>query len=176
MSFIHHFLRIIWANIIGAVYALIYALKKDADYKNHLKEWNRVQNISQLADFFRKTYGYKWDGPKGLFDHNNFKREFFSSFGDCEDAAWYAMKKLKQIYGDNLELCSMFGFADLSAKPKFWHYDCIFKFRGNDVYFLFNYGRIQSDASLDGLKGIMEGMYASKYEFKKLEMWKCLWR
>lgn len=182
MWFLHHFIRVIWANLFGAFVHLYYAFKMRVDkvmyqdYREHQDEWNQIVTLEELIAYVKTTYFYSWDGYKGLFDHNNFSLEWFYKFGDCDDIGYYVCKKLKAIFENELEYCCMRGFADLSAEPKFWHYDCVFKFKGSDDYQLFNYGDVKTGKTLKELDFIMEKLYNENYKFKKMVSWECKWR
>lgn len=182
MWFLHHFVRVIWSNILGIIYNIIYSFKlafnKELRQKcsENLLKWSKIDNLDGLVDYIKNVYSYKYDGPKGFIDHNNYLLEWFTAFGDCDDVAYWIYKKLKGIYEDKLEYCSVHGFADLSAKPKFWHYDCVFKFKGDSKYTLFNYGRLNRVDNLnEALSDKMVYLYDGTYKFKKMTNWKCLW-
>ena len=182
MWFLHHFIRVIWANLFGVFAHWYYAMKMRTDtdaygqYWEHQDKWNHISSLEELQAFVRTDYEYKWDGYKGFFDHNNFSLEWFYKFGDCDDMGYYAYKKIKSLYGDKLEYCRMRGYADLTAKPAFYHYDCVFKFKDSGDYQLFNYGKIKTGKSLKELDNIMEKLYDKSYEFKKMVSWDCYWR
>ncbi len=171
-----HFLRCGWANIFGFfcdIYWLIritFNTEIRERYKDNLATYNEVWTIADLMNFFTTRYKYRYDGHKGVFDHNNFKHEFFSAFGDCEDVARYACKKLKDF---NYECCIV-GFADLSAKPKFWHYDCMFEIHG--LAFLFNYGHCVPLKSYDtkSAAAVMSEIYGKNHKWKSMKVWKCV--
>ena len=176
MSFVHHFLRVIWANIgkffvwDGYKFAHIFSKKVREVYKANLEKWNKIDSFMGLVSFFQNDYKYKWDGPKGIFDHNNSKLEFFTKFGDCDDVGFYACKKLKEIYKDNIEECFVIGFAQLDKK--FWHYDCCFKVKNKNYYQLFNYGRVLIGNTLEEATEKMQNNYKS-YNLTNLKYWKC---
>jgi len=181
MWYMHHGLRVIWANVFGFFVHVRYMLliRKDKQayvrYKGNVERWNSVIDDNELAEYIKNVYQYKWDGPKGLFDHNNFPIEFFTDFGDCDDVGHYICQKLKSMYGKDLEYCKTRGYAELSAKPAFWHYDCVYKFKGQDEYILFNYGRRNRGKSIEELDRTMEKIYASSYKINELVSWPCEW-
>jgi len=181
MWYLHHGLRVIWANLFGFLVHIkyLFVLRSNkqayARYKGNQEKWNITASVDDLRAFFKDVYRYKWDGPKGLFDHNNYDIEFFADFGDCDDVGHYVCQKLRQIYGKKLEYCKTRGYADLSAKPAFWHYDCVYKFKDENEYHLFNYGYVQSSRTIAGLDDAMTDLYGSSYEFKGLVSWPCFW-
>ena len=182
MFIMHHFIRVIWANLFGGIMHIVYALKLRTNkelwekYKKNQAKWDAIISDVELAEFIKNDYKYKWDGPKGAFDHNNFSLEFFTDFGDCDDVGHYVCKKLKAIYGDELEYCKTHGFSELGAKPPFWHYCCIYKFKNQDQYILFNYGQRNTGDSIEGIEKIMTEIYSKTYKFKKgVVTWPCLW-
>lgn len=171
MRFVHHCLRVIWANIIGFFYNVYYFLlvalsKKHRDtYNNNINKWNNIKTIADVTAYFKENYKYKWDGYKGIVDHNNFKYEFFCANGDCDDVARWSCKKLRQIGID----ADVYGFYDFKAKPMFWHYDCVLSIGG--ITFLFNYGHNNIvDVSPDKT---MKQIYNRSYKFVDLRCWKC---
>ena len=180
MSFLHHFIRVIWANFLGWIYDIIYSFKllnknQKSKYEEHKKLWKSISTLSELVDFVKGIYIYKYDGPKGYIDHNNFEKEWLTEFGDCDDMAVWTCKKIKEIYSKELECCNVYGFADLSAKPKFWHYDCVYKFKGSNGYVLFNYGRLNKLKDLSELGDKMTLIYGKSYAINKMKVWKCRW-
>lgn len=182
MFMMHHFLRVIWANLFGLIMHIVYLFKvrinKDLwdQYKSNQAKWNAVYSDEDLAEFIKNDYEYKWDGYKGAFDHNNFSLEFFTEFGDCDDVGHYVCKKLKQIYGNELEYCKTRGYAELKSSPPMWHYDCVYKFKGDDKYILFNYGRMNKGDSIDDLDKTMTNIYSKSYRFKEgVISWPCFW-
>lgn len=172
MWFVHHFLRTVWANIMGFFFNL--AFLNDKSYAMKKKQFDELRELTDLQNWFRDVYKYKWDCYKGILDHNNFEHEFICSNGDCEDMAYYACKKLKKMYNGSLSYCRMRGYANLSKK--FWHYDCVFQFNGDGDYYLFNYGNTKSGKSFKELDGIMCEMYKKKYNLDKVTSWECIWR
>ena len=179
MFMMHHFLRVIWANLFGFIMHVYYAFRirfnKDLwnQYKSNQAKWNAVFSDKDLAEFIQNDYKYKWDGPKGVFDHNNFSLEFFTDFGDCDDVGHYVCQKLKQIYGKDLEYCKTRGYAELGIK--FWHYDCVYKLKGDTEYTLFNYGQMNKAKSIEELDHEMEQIYKENYDFNGLVSWPCIW-
>lgn len=171
MWFLHHFLRSIWANILGVFFNIPYLANKS--YAAKKEQFDNIRTLDDLQKWFQETYRYKWDGPKGILDHNNFMHEFICSNGDCDDMAFYACKKLKQLFGKNLYYCKVRGYANLGKK--FWHYDCVFQFYYSGDIYLFNYGKCRTGKSFRELDDIMRGLY-SRYEMDKITSWECLWR
>lgn len=182
MWFLHHFVRVIWANILGMVYNTVYAFRLCFDKKlrdkcaDNMEKWGKIDSIDSLIKYIKDVYIYKYDGYKGFIDHNNYNLEWFSAFGDCDDIAYWVFQAIKSIYGDKLEYCQVHGFADLSAKPKFWHYDCVYKLRDEDFYVLFDYGRLHKlPDNKQSLSDKMTNIYGSSYKTNKMTNWKCLW-
>ena len=181
MWFIHHFLRVIWANLFGFLVHIKYCFEmrfnKDLfnEYTKNQETWNNIRSIQELVMFMSGKYVYKWDGHKGLFDHNNFSFEWFAKWGDCDDVGHYICKKMREIYKDELEYCETRGFADLTAKPAFWHYDCVYKFKNSDHYNLFNYGHIKTGKDLNEIDYEMTKIYCGNYKFNKMVGWTCHW-
>jgi hypothetical protein len=174
MWILHHFVRVIWANLFGLITLIKYSISGNKDeYLKNKRVYDDITTIDQLIEWTRRVYRYKWDGWRGAFDHNNFYREFFTDYGDCDDLARYACKKIKQIYGDELQYCYVKGFSDLSCG--FWHYDCVYKLRAEYECRLYNYGNIQSAMTLNDLDNVMRELYSAKYEFKRMTSWRCLW-
>lgn len=176
MWIVHHFLRVIWANILGFFYNIYYLLlitfSKESrnKYKYNIKCWEEIQNISRLADYIRNNYKYKYDGYKGIVDHNNFKYEFFTASGDCDDVARWVCKKLREL---DIK-ADVIGFSDFKSDPVFWHYDCLFCI--SDTYFLFNYGHcniIKYPANNETICNEMMKIYQNTYKFKNLICWIC---
>lgn len=171
-----HFLRFFWANIFGLacdivwIFKIVFNAEIRERYKDNLATYEEVFTMADLVNFFFSRYRYKWDGPKGLFDHNNYKHEFFSTFGDCDDVARWSHKKLKE-FGYK---CCVVGFADLSAEPKFWHYDCMFTV--SDIAFLFNYGKCITLKGYDtkSAAAAMSEIYGKNYKWNKgIKAWEC---
>lgn len=174
MWILHHFVRVIWANLFGFCVWIGKLFTADRNlYKQRKMLWNDIKDIDGLVDFIRNVYQYKFDGYKGAFDHNNFPLEFFTQFGDCDDVATYAKKKLRQIYGNDLQYCEIRGFSNLGVK--FWHYDCVYKLRTEYEYRLFNYGNIQTALSLRDIDEVMRQLYSRSYELDHVTGWRCLW-
>ena len=174
MWILHHFVRVIWANLFGVIMWLrCLPRRSKALYKQRRKMWDCITDIDGLIDFIRNVYTYKFDGYKGIFDHNNYPLEFFTQFGDCDDVATYAKKKLRQIYGQELQYCEVRGFSNLGRK--FLHYDCVYKLRTECDYRLFNYGNIQTASSLRGIDEVMRQLYSRRYELDHVTGWQCLW-
>lgn len=174
MWLLHHFVRVIWANLFGLTMLIKYSVCDRRElYRQNKKTYDDIDSIDSLIEWTKKVYRYKWDGWKGAFDHNNFNREFFTDFGDCDDIARYACMKIKQIYGDELQYCYVKGFSDLSCG--FWHYDCVYKLQHEYECRLYNYGNIQSAMSLNDLDNVMCELYSAKYEFRHMVSWRCLW-
>lgn len=174
MWLLHHFVRVIWANLFGFIMWLrCLPRRSKALYKQRRKMWDCITDIDGLIDFIRNVYSYKFDGYKGIFDHNNYPLEFFTQFGDCDDVAAYACRKLKEIYGGELDYCSVRGFSNL--KVGFWHYDCVYKLRHERCYRLFNYGNILLADSIAEIDETMRQLYSRKYELDHLTTWRCFW-
>lgn len=178
MNFMHHVLRTIWANLFGFFvnikYIFQYLFSKNIRerYKQNKELWDGINSMEELVEFIQQVYVYKYDGPKGIFDHNNFKLEWFVNFGDCDDVANWVCKKIKQIY-PNIKECDVYGFADLKAL--FWHYDVVYKMDDNDSYHLFNYGRLNVITENPG--NSMVKIYHKSYKLsnEKMKYWKCKW-
>lgn len=182
MSFLHHGPRFIWANLfgffawIGILFRLAFSKELKDNYKANKFAWDNIKDIDDLCKFFKDVYQYKWDGYKGFFDHNNGKLEFLTVFGDCDDMGYWACKKIKEIYKGRLDFCKMRGYADLTATPPFYHYDCVYRFKDEQDYHLFNYGKIKTGLNIEELDEEMKNMYQISYKFKDLVSWDCNYR
>lgn len=181
MSILHHTLRTIWANLFGLFTAIgygfkfIFSKKARKNYKDNKSNWKNIRDMIDLKNFIKNIYIYKYDGPKGIFDHNNFGIEWYQKFGDCDDVANWVCKKIKELFPkEKIEYCAVYGFADLKAL--FWHYDVIYKFKENNSYHLFNYGKMNSLEKIEDAGKTMTNIYSSMYpNIKNMKVWKCNW-
>ena len=142
--------RPIWSAFFNIFYLIYYGMiyllnpTKRIVYHANKNEYNTIKSLEELVYYFTYTYKYKHDGPLGMIDHDNLPIEFFVSFGDCEDTAHYAKKKLKAFgYKPVRVFLKGKGFADS-------HFDVTFE--KDSRVFLFNYG------SLIGGKDLAECM------------------
>jgi len=121
-------------GIFGFWFFLYYFLFRNRDRYNKLYgQYREIRNTIGLIDWFKKNYKYKYDLLKGFFDHDNSKYEFFTDFGDCDDAALYARDKLRE-FGINAHIIYM---IDNTRGMQSGHFDCIYQFECQ--YVLFNY-------------------------------------
>lgn len=172
MFIIHHTVRTLWSMIIGFIYAVAYWFihLRNENYKRNKKKWNEIKLLPDLIQFFNEDYHYKWDGKGGFFDHDNSIWEFFVNFGDCDDVAVFAAKKLRKLGYKAYRV----GFFCWDTKS--WHYDCLFAgiVDGKTYYYLFNYGKILSGKTK---KDVLQAFYRSwvNYPENKTVCWRCYW-
>ena len=191
---VHHFVRVIWANLLGIVFNIFYLFKQQikndlkTKYTNNYNHYKGIKTLSELQDFYRNTYIYKWDGDfskynskltflNGLVDHNNFKREFFSVFGDCDDLGRWSAKALKNIE----EVANIIPIGMYSASENqglFWHYDCYFEKQGKS--YLFNYGNlIEGQDIKDCIKRLLinykRNIAWDTLDAVNFKWWPCYW-
>lgn len=173
MFIVHHTFRTLWSMIIGLIYAVAYWFIhfKSHSWKENKKKWDEIELLPDLILFFSDVYQYKWDGKGGLFDHDNSIWEFLVNFGDCDDAARFAAKKLRKL-GYKARRVGFF-----CLKTKSWHYDCMFTGvvdDGKTHYYLFNYGKVLSGKTK---KEVLQEFYKnwSNYPEGKTVCWQCYW-
>ncbi len=173
MFFVHHFIRPLWAILIGLVYGLIYFFKVFTSKENKIKYYDNkdsyylVKSIKEFIAWWNTRYRgkYKSDGYNGLLDHYNTPIEFFMNTWDCDEASVYPHIKFKSLGYES----KMIGL--LGKKITSWHYDCIVKLK-EDEYMLFNqgnciYGKTEKEC-LDTL--------SSRWSiFRTYIYWRCFW-
>lgn len=173
MFFVHHFIRPIWILPIGLVYYIIYFFKVNTNLENKIQYnknktlYNNIKTLQEFIDWWNNNYRgtYKWDGYKGLLDHNNSNYEFFLNAWDCDDASTYPYYKFKKLGYKSI----MIGL--LGEKITSWHYDCIVEI-DKDKYMLFNQG---SCIYAKSIKDCLD-MLSSRWDiFKTYIYWKCFW-
>lgn len=120
-------------------YLYIYLTDSNARnvYKTRKAAWDSIKTYKEIKTYLKANYFYKWDGWKGLLDHNNSDLEFFIGGGDCDDIAHRVAKKINQIkdnYITGAVECWIYGNG-----PQNWHFDC-YTFNAVDGFKWFNYG------------------------------------
>jgi hypothetical protein len=158
MKFLAKWIRPIYAYPVGLVYALVYSIlyivskNHCTAYKNNKIAWDSINDFAGLVDYFKKDFKYNYDGPLGIIDHVNFGIEFFIQGGDCDDMAYWACKKMREI-GMYARVVFVYGNGIQN-----WHFDCLFD-QWDDFYLkCFNFGRpIEFNSEL----------YAEAYGWKK---------
>jgi hypothetical protein len=155
------YVRILWAFPLACIYGLVYGViyllsaKARATYSVNKFKWDNIKTLEQLQNYFKTAYKYKADGLLGLLDHFNFAHEFFIAGGDCDDAAFYACDKLREI-GYKADVFWIYGNG-----PQNWHFDCYLEKMG-----FFNYGNFISTNTC-----AIEEDYAMKYGWKNPCKW-----
>lgn len=104
LSFFYNVIRWIPNIFFGIIYFIIYGFKvlihKDI-YRSNKERWLKIYNenasLEDIIDFFYNIYSYKWDGLRGVFDHDSSILEWVYAFGDCDDRALYLKKCLRKI-------------------------------------------------------------------------------
>lgn len=165
------FLRIIYSTIFSCFFAIKYWFTTSFDsksmYSDNVNEFKSLASLSALKTWAKTIYKYKWDGKYGLLDHDNWKIEFFNDYGDCDDIARWAVKKLR-------ELGYVAWRINLTNRDKPFingHFDCMFYDPAKPKeYYLFNYGSVIFGTSvtecLTNLGEIWE-VYKNPFYFKK---------
>ena len=170
MWFLVKIIRPIYAYPLGLIFALIALIRVVSDidllrqYQDNVRAWEEIKTLEDLQNYFKTRYKYKSDGLGGLLDHHNFSIEFFSGGGDCDDMAFYAFKKLKDITlkskiftGYMASIYWMYGNGVTQ-----WHFDCKYTSMENfNDSFWFNYGLCTKETIMD-----------KNDEYKKLYGWK----
>jgi len=128
--------------IVWIKYVFMYMSQKTIRkrYKSNKKSYDEIKTLEELQDWFRLKYRYSSDVWNGLADHDNSQLEFFIKFGDCDDMAFYAKKKLNEL-GYNTKRVYMMRWKYNG------HADCFFT--SNNEICLFNYGYIKKGNSLE---------------------------
>lgn len=165
MFFIYFVIRPIPTAIVEFFYYLYYKFKILTDEKSRLTylqnfmKYQNIQILENLNRFFSEDYKYKYDGPMGIFDHDNSKAEFFTSWGDCDDVAMYAAKKLKKLGYKNVTLIYLWG-----AELGYCHFDTAFDVVFNDgkKVRLFNYGQNIEAQNLESAVEILSSNFKGK--------------
>ena len=146
--FIMYCLRPIWNILFNIFYVSFYSVLYVIDpvkriiYKANKSSYDSIKCLSELIYYMKFKWSYKYDGVKGIADHDNTPIEFFTKMGsDCEDVAIYAKKKLK-VFGYKPVKIFMKGKGLTSS-----HMDCYFEMDGKG--FLFNYGYLMEGKNLD---------------------------
>lgn len=142
-------LRPIYSTLFNLIifipfYGLKFLLSKKAraNYFIGKHAYDNINTYDKLLQYFSTTYKYKYDLFKGFLDHDNTYLEFFMSFGDCDDMANFAKRKLKQLGYHDVIRVNMLGKSMSSG-----HVDCYYKKDGR--HHLFNYGKVITENSLD---------------------------
>jgi len=131
------FIRKLLAMPIGLIYSAVWLFKYATNesiravYKINKADYDKIKRLPDLIDYLKKVK-YVWDGPKGIFDHNNSDIEYFVSGGDCEDTAMRAYRKMK---GFNIKCGLVLIIGEGNGDV---HVDCVYK-TGLE-YCLFNFG------------------------------------
>lgn len=169
MFIVHHTVRTLWSMFFGSIYAIFYWFIhfKSENYKQNKEKWDKIKLLPDLILFFTDVYQYKWDGNRGFFDHDNSIWEFLVNFGDCDDMARFAAKKLRKI-GYKARRVGFF-----CLKTKSWHYDCMFVDK-DGLYHLFNYGNILSGKTKDDCFSIFSQTWKN-YPKSDTVNWRCFW-
>lgn|SRR5574344_974663 len=161
-------LRIIPASLFSGFFFILYfilsKIKKDK-YNENKKKWDSISNIDDLKAFAINDFKYKYDFGFGLMDHDSSIYEWVLAYGDCDDIALYAKKKILKMEG--YDACRI-GLIWVSQKKLVLHFDCMFKNKEGMLY-LFNYGRILSAKTEDELIK----SFSEKYKAKNLKYCKC---
>lgn len=124
-------------NLFGPIayikYRILAAFKKQ-QYLEAKAKWDGINSYKDLIEFFKNNYVYKFDLGRGFFDHDSSDYEWHLAFGDCDDAAKYAIQKLNTLgfptkrigllFKQNGKLCA--------------HFDALYEIDGK--LYLFNYG------------------------------------
>jgi hypothetical protein len=157
-------LRPIWAHryfgIIGFWFCAYYLFLFIKDFKKpYFQERDRIWQsyftcitISELKAWFRDEYKYHADAGGGAFDHDNSPFEAFIRFGDCDDAAMFAMRKLRKL-GYKARRVYFIDAKDVKQN----HVDCVFETKVGlgTVYNLWNYGKVLGAVSEDFLPELL---------------------
>ena len=172
MFIIHHTFRTLWSVIIGFFYAIGYFLihLSDKEWKTKKLKWDNIKSLDELTAFFKDDFEYKWDGKNGILDHDNSIWEFIESYGDCDDAAKFAAKKLRKI-GYKAWRIGIF-----CRKTRSWHYDCMFvgSVGNQKYYYLFNYGKVLSGKTKEEVLLAFCRSWVN-YPEDKTVYWRCFW-
>lgn len=132
--------RPVWSAFFNIFYWLYYNLiyllnpTKRLVYHANKNEFDNIKTLEELVYYFTYRYQYNYDGYKGIIDHDNLPIEFFMDWGDCEDVAHYAKKKLKKIGYKPVRV--FIKGTGLTAS----HFDVSFEKDGK--IYLFNYGSL----------------------------------
>lgn len=169
MFIVHHTVRTLWSFFIGMIYAVAYWLisRNNSTYKENRQKWNNIKSLDDLVLFFQSEYKYKWDGIQGICDHDNTSWEFLIDYGDCDDVARFAAKKLRKL-GYKAYRVGIFCFKNWA-----WHYDCMFVDK-DGLYHLFNYGNILSGKTKDDCFSIFSQTWKN-YPKSDTVNWRCFW-
>jgi hypothetical protein len=159
--------------------------KKAELYQEQVRKWNDIENLDELCEYFQNRKAYK---NEGLFHHYNSKEEFFLHGYDCEDVAFMAQKKLREL-GYKTQVIGIMG-----SKVDSWHYDLIIieeefieQFLGNnmiynrvyyDKYYMFNYGKKIKGNSIQSCIDQLSTYKVNNeyvYPLNKTVWWRCYW-
>lgn len=129
------------------IYYFFLSIIQRKKYIENKEKWENIKSISDLVLFATKDYKYKYDLGQGFMDHDSSIYEWILAYGDCDDMALYAKKKIAQLQGYEASRIGLIWKAKNGALAL--HFDCMFK--KDSKYYLFNYGRIISADSEDQL-------------------------
>lgn len=172
-SFVHHYLRPLWNYTIKGLYFTIYKIKLQNEINKNLYKINKtlydnLKSLDQLNYYMRKSYKYKYDGPFGILDHDNSDIEFFTTWGDCDDVAKYALKYIEK----NTQVFKNFYKIGLKGNSiSYLHFDVYFE-KENKCY-LFNYGRNIVGNNLEECLNQLETKFNSNYSKDRVKYWIC---
>jgi hypothetical protein len=186
LSIFHHTLLYLYARVNQFVVWMDYIhdiqtdQKKAELYQEQVRKWNDIENLDELCEYFQNRKAYK---NEGLFHHYNSKEEFFLHGYDCEDVAFMAQKKLREL-GYKTQVIGIMG-----SKVSSWHYDLVVIENhlyndgiGNlyleEQFVLFNYGKLIKKKRL---KKCIDQLNTYKvnneyvYPLNKTIWWRCYW-
>lgn len=179
MWIMHHFIRPIWSTLFGLCFAIWYAFyyifskKAKAKYNLIKTTYLELNSIEEYRKWFIKKYVYKWDGYKGIFDHDNLPIEFYIGFDDCDGMALWTKRKLNKI-----GIKSAIRIGIKGKKLSSWHYDCAWYINGK--WHLFNYGMTIIGKTIEECIDNLEPYFIqedniSLFVPNETRYWKCLW-
>jgi len=116
------------------IYNIIFADRKL--YNERRKSFWKTKNLEEICQWFNLNYEYKADLLHGFFDHDNSELEFFTTFGDCDDAALYACRALKKL-GYNAKRIYM---VNNTKGMQSGHVDCIVQYDAYN-FMIFDYAK-----------------------------------
>ena len=108
IRFVVRYVRPIWSTLGKMAYWIFYRIQLETSpalavkYLSNKNAWEAVRDLTSLCRYFQTRFTYKPDGlagtpEAGLIDHDNSLLEFLCSGGDCDDAARFAVIKLREL-------------------------------------------------------------------------------
>jgi hypothetical protein len=114
--------------------------------KYRCRKYEAIDSLSGLCSYIKELYRYEADHLKGLLEHDGSIYEFCVRWGDCDDVARLALRKLRDVgcarqHSSGL-ITMMRGSDFASGHAECWWTD-------NDQVYIFNYGSPISGSSID---------------------------